>query len=175
MLLVSMTSGAVILMILGDNPPSAGAFCLSSYYKLASADQVVASHVGQATGRWWRIEICYSGTRGGNTEWLAYLQGLPSPQVLDYHFVICNGFGGEDGQILATQRWGNQQWVRSTQTGYPSDGTIRICLVADGRSACATDCQIKRVESLVDTLCKQLAIAPESVSYPGDMTAAQTR
>jgi hypothetical protein len=90
MLLVSMTAGAMLLMTLGDNPPSAGAFCLSSYYRLASPDQAVASRTLQILGRWQRIEICYSGTRGGNIEWLAYLQGLARLQDLECHFVLCN-------------------------------------------------------------------------------------
>ncbi len=34
-LLVSMTTGAVVLMALGNNPPSAGAFCLQAIIVLA--------------------------------------------------------------------------------------------------------------------------------------------
>jgi len=175
MLLVSMTGGAMVLMALGNNPPSAGAFCLSSYYKLASADQAVTSHAMQAMGRWKRVEVCYSGTRGGNIEWLAYLQGLTHPQDLECHFIICNGFGGEDGQILTTERWDNQRSVRSSQNGYGVEETIRICVVSDGRSTYPTDCQIKRVEALVDTIGKRFGIGPESVYYPADMVATGPR
>jgi hypothetical protein len=175
MLLVSMTGGAMLLMTLGDNPPSAGAFCLSSYYKLASADQAVASHAMQAMGRWRRIEVCYSGTRGGNIEWLAYLQGLTRVQDLECHFVICNGLGGEDGQILTTERWDSQESVHASLSGYGADETIRLCMVSDGRSTYPTDCQIKRVEALVDTLCRRFGIHPESVYYPADMVATQPR
>jgi len=175
MLLVSMTAGAMLLMTLGDNPPSAGAFCLSSYYKLASPDQAVASRTLQAMGRWQRIEICYSGTRGGNIEWLAYLQGLARLEDLECHFVLCNGLGGEDGQILTTDRWDSQQSVRPSQDGQYADGTIRICMVSDGRSTYPTDCQIKRVEALIDTLSRRFGIGPESVYYPADMVAPRSR
>jgi len=175
MLLVSMTGGAMVLMALGNNPPSAGAFCLSSYYKLASADQAVTSRVAQAVGRWRRIEICYSGTLGGNIEWLAYLRGLTHPQDLECHFVICNGRGGEDGQILTTERWDNQQSIASSQNGGEADETVRVCIVSDGRSTYPTDCQIKRVQALVDTLSKRCGIRPESVYYPSDMVASQAR
>jgi hypothetical protein len=175
MLLVSMTAGAMLLMTLGDNPPSAGAFCLSSYYKLASPDQAVASRILQSVGRWQRIEICYSGTRGGNIEWLAYLQGLARLEDLECHFVLCNGLGGEDGQILTTDRWDSQQSVRPSQDGQYADGTIRICMVSDGRSTYPTDCQIKRVEALIDTLSRRFGIGPESVYYPADMVAPRSR
>jgi hypothetical protein len=175
LLLISMTGGAILLMTLGDNPPSGGAFCLSSYYKLASADQAVASRAMQAMGRWRRIEVCYSGTRGGNIESLAWLQGLTQLQDLECHFVICNGLGGEDGLILTTDRWEDQQFVHSSLNGYGPDETIRICLVSDGRYIYPTDCQVKRVESLVDTLCRRFSINAESVYYPADMVATQAR
>lgn len=174
MLLVSMTGGAMLLMAIGNNPPSAGAFCLSSYYKLPSTDQAVTSHTVQAMGRWNRIEVCYSGTRGGNIEWLTYLRGLSHPNDLECHFVICNGFGGEDGQILTTQKWDSQQSIPS-QGGYRAEQTIRIAVVADARFTYPTDCQIKRTEALVDTLCRRFAVNPESVFYPADMTTGQAR
>ncbi len=175
MLLVSMTAGAILLMSLGNNPPSGGAFCLSSYYKLASPDQAVASRTEQMADRWQRIEICYSGTRGGNIEWLAYLQGLSRLQDLECHFVLCNGLGGDDGQILTTARWDSQQFVRFSLNGEGGQGTVRICLVSDGRQTYPTDCQIKRVEALVNTLCRRFGISPESVYYPADMIAPQGR
>jgi len=166
-LLVSMTSGALILILLGDRPPSAGAFSLSVYYQLGPMAEVIESDVEPVMGRWNRIEICYSGTRGLDAEWLASLQGLRMGPDLEYHFVVCNELGAEDGQILATPRWENQQAVRSVQTGYPSEGTIRICLVAEGRSGHTTDLQFKRVESLVETLTQRFGINEQSVSYSG--------
>jgi hypothetical protein len=180
MLLVAMTSGAMVLMALGNNPPSAGAFCLSSYYKLASAEQALMSNVVQEMGRWKRIEVCYSGTKGGNIEWLAHLQGLSDSQDLECHFVICNGIlcnglGGEDGQILTTERWYAQQSVCPSQYGTGDEETIRICVVADGRSIYATDCQRARVRALTDTLCTRFWIGLDSVSYPADMVATQPR
>ncbi|HEY5505442.1 MAG TPA: hypothetical protein VIK28_09810, partial [Sedimentisphaerales bacterium] len=56
MLLVSMTIGAVVLMALGNHPPSAGPFCLSTYYRLDPIQQAICSRVTQAPGRWESIE-----------------------------------------------------------------------------------------------------------------------
>ena len=61
-LLVSITVGAIILKALGNNPPSAGAFCLSRYYRLDPVEKSILSRAAQYPGRWSHIEICYSGT-----------------------------------------------------------------------------------------------------------------
>ncbi len=87
-LLVSMTIGAFVLMALGNNPPSAGPFCLSAYYRLTSVDQAVQSKACQAPDRWTSIEIFFSGTKGGS------LQQPAGAVDMNCHFVICNGAGG---------------------------------------------------------------------------------
>lgn len=61
-LLVSITVGAIILKALGNNPPSAGAFCLSRYYRLDPVEKTILSRATQYAGRWSHIEIYYSGT-----------------------------------------------------------------------------------------------------------------
>lgn len=168
-LLVSMTLGAIILMILGNNPPSAGAFCLSTYYRLDSADKAVLSRTTPPLDRWKRIEIYYSGTRVGNIELLTSLEGQTSTKDINCHFVVCNGSGGQDGEIQSTERWQNQQPIRPSQNWFGPDETIRICVVADGKTAYPTDFQVKRVEALVETLCRKFNIPQQNVYYPGDV------
>ena len=63
-----MTVGAFVLMALGNNPPSAGPFCLSAYYQLDSVDHVVQSKACQAPHRWTSIEIYFSGTKRGSLQ-----------------------------------------------------------------------------------------------------------
>ena len=167
-LLVSMTSGAIILMALGDHAPSASAFCLSSYYELTPTDSVIASRASQSTDRWTRIEIFYSGTRVGDIAWLASVAGLQDLAKLNCHFVVCNGNGGNDGEIQVTDRWQIQESAQPAKNWYDAKTTIRICVVADGRTTHPTDTQIKRVESLVTALSRRFHINPRSVTYPGD-------
>ena len=95
-LLLSMTTGAIVLMALGNHPPKAGPFCLSSYYRLSPVKETIRSYRVQSPGNWNSIEIYYSGTKAGNIEQLASLSGLPSPEDINCHFVICNGRGGGD-------------------------------------------------------------------------------
>lgn len=165
-LLASMTTGAMVLMALGNNPPSAGAFCLSSYYRLGPVKEAIPSRVYQSPDRWNRIEVYYSGTEAGNTEYLAAAQGVASPEDLNYHFLICNGFGGLDGQVEPTERW-QKQWPSIPDgSWYGGPATIRICIIGDGRHAHPTNCQVKRAEALIEGLCRVFNIQPQSIYYP---------
>lgn len=167
-LLVSMTAGAIVLMALGNNPPSAGPFNLSSYYHLGPVEKAIRSQTIQSPGRWNRIEVYYSGTRGGNIEQLAALAGLASPEDINCHFCLCNGLGGSDGQIQTTEKWQRQWSILPGGTWYGSSQTVRICVIADGKTCYPTNLQIKRTEALVEGLCRKFDIQPESVYYPGN-------
>ena len=167
-LLVSMTTGAVILMALGNNAPSAGPFCLASYYRLDSVEMVISSEATQSIDRWNSIEIYYSGTKAGNIEQLAATSGLANSQDINCHFVICNGLGGDDGQILTTEKWQRQWSVIPGRAWYGSDKTIRICIIADGETAVPTDFQVKKTEELVQGLYRRFDVAGDSIFYPSD-------
>jgi len=168
-LLVSMTTGAIVLMALGNNPPSEGPFCLSSYYRLDSVEKAILSRACQSPNRWSCVEIYYSGTKAGNIEQLASLSGLASAEDLNCHFVVCNGLGGSDGQIQPTEKWQRQWSIVPGRTWYGNGQTIRICAIADPpRRASLTNCQIKRIETLIEGLCRKFGIQPERVYYPSD-------
>jgi len=165
-LLISMTTGAIVLMVLGNDPPSAGPFCLSSYYRLDPIEKAISSRSAQSPDRWNCIEIYYSGTKAGNIEQLASLNGLASPEDIDCHFVICNDLGGRDGQIQLTEKWQRQWSIVPGRTWYGSGQTIRICLIADDRTTRPTELQIKRTEALVEGLCRRFDIQHEYIYYP---------
>lgn len=164
-LFISMTAGAVLLMVLGSNPPSAGAFCLSRYNHLYPIEKAVSSQATQYPNHWSCIEIYYSDTKSGNIEQLTSLSELSSHEDINCHFVISNGFGGGDGQIQSTEKWQRQSPIIPDQT-WCGKRTIRICVIADGKTTYPTDFQIKRVEALVDLLCRKFEILPKSVYYP---------
>jgi hypothetical protein len=167
-LLISMTVGAIVLMALGNNPPSAGAFCLSTYYRLNPVEQSLSSGVAQTQGRWECIEVYFSGTKAGNIDQLASLSGLASSDDINCHFVICNGLGGCDGQIQTTEKWQKQWSVIPDHSWYGSSKTIRVCLVADGKSVKPTNAQIKRTESLVETLSAKFSVPTAKIFYPSN-------
>lgn len=179
-LLVSIITGALVLNALGYNPPSAGAFCLSRYYRLAPVEKAVICETSQYRGRWRRVEIFCSQIardhqvqlvadgRTGQTDSESIASG---GQDNTCHFVIYNGRSGEDGCIEATEYW-KKQWSVNRQSDkgvQPALGdalTIFICLVTDGKIDRPTDFQVKRAEALVEELCKRFNIWPESVHYP---------
>ena len=167
-LLVSMTVGAVVLMAMGNNPPSKGPFSLASYFRLDPIEKAIHSEAAQSPDHWNRIEVYYSGTKAGNIEQLTSLSGLPGSEDINCHFVICNGLGGGDGQIQQTEKWQNQWSITPGRTWYGSSRTIRICVIADGRTCLPTDCQIKRIEQLVEGLYRRFAVPAESIHYPSD-------
>jgi hypothetical protein len=160
---ISIILGAVILNALGHNPPSAGAFCLSRYYRLGSVKKSILSRADQSPGRWSQIEIYYRGTESGKIEQLASSSDRRGHEHINCHFVICNGHVGHDGQILSTEKWQRQ----SSVIDY-SKQTIRICVIANSKTAPPTDFQIKRTEALVEKLCRKFNIKPESIRYPDD-------
>ncbi len=167
-LLVSIVAGAIVLMALGNNPPSAGAFSLSRYYRLDPIEKVILSRSPQSPGRWNCLEIYYSGTKAGNIEQLSALSGLASPEEMNCHFVVCNGLGGDDGQIQPTEKWQRQWSAIPGRTCYGSGQTIRICIIADGKNKLPTEFQIKRVEELVEGLYRKFNIQLKSTYYPND-------
>ncbi len=170
-LLVSMIVGTIILMSLGNNPPLAGAFCLSSYYHLQPIEKIIVSRVERSPYRWNRIEVYYSGTKAGNIKQLASLNGLTNPDDINCHFVICNGFGAADGQIQPTEKWQEQLSItpQRYQGSSSSSQTVRICIISDGKTTLPTDFQIKRGDALVEGLCRKFNIPPTSIYYPKDL------
>lgn len=160
-----MTTGAVLLMALGHHPPSEGPFCLSAYYRLDSVDHALRSRASRSADRWSDIDIFFSGTQGGNIERLAAASGLADSADLNCHFLIANGTGAGDGEIQTTEKWQRQDSALSAQT---SERTIRICLVGNGVSAVATDYQLKRLEMLLEALCREFAISTDAVRLPRD-------
>lgn len=160
-----MTVGAVVLMALGNNPPSAGPFCLSTYYRLESVDHALRSEMPQSVDRWNSIEIFFSQTKGGNIDRLAEASGLADADDLNCHFVICNGVGAGDGEIQTTEKW---QMQSTAYVGPASEQTIRVCLIGDGLTAFATDSQLRRLETLLEALCRKFAVSAESVHLPPD-------
>ena len=168
-LLASMTLGAIVLMALGNNPPSAGPFCLNSYYSLSTIEEAIQSQALQSPSRWNCIEIYYSQTNAGNIEQLSALAGLAAPEDLNCHFVLCNGLGGKDGQIQTTKKWKNQWSIIPGKTWYGTGQTIRICIIADSKTSKPTDFQIKRTEALIESLYRKFNVKPESIHYPSDI------
>ena len=161
--LLSIMIGIVILKSMGNNPPSAGAFSLSDYYSLEPVEKVVSLQQAQLPWRWSRIEVYYGDSGVPNVNQIISPVEFVCPGESDSHFVVCNYFQGSDGQIRATGNWQKQLSITTNQIYDNSSHTIRICVMGDGET---TDVQVKRVESLVESLSRKFGISPDSVYYP---------
>ena len=158
-LVASMTLGAFLLMTLDQQSPSGGAYSLASYLRLDPVENVAFRPIITKPASWNRVEVYYSRTSSGNTSDLAVVSHLRETPRADFHFVVCNGRGAEDGQIQFTDSWQKQQ---------TANGIIRICVVADLYSSPATDYQVRRTTALVDALIRKFEIETSYVRYPTD-------
>ena len=167
-LLASVVVVVIVLMALGNNPVPVGAFSLADYRRLDPVEKTICSRVAQSGDYWKSVEIYYSGTKAGNIQQLASLNGLAGPSDVNCHFVICNGLGGKNGQIQPTEKWQRQWPAIPNRDCSDNNQTIRICIVSDGKSEGPTDFQIKRAETLVENLCREFEIQPEFAYYPDE-------
>lgn len=160
-----MTTGAAILMALDHESISAGAFSLASYSSLGPITDIVATREPAKNDRWNKIEVFYSNTKGGNINQLASLNGLTSPDDLNFHFLVCNSLGAIDGQIQPTEKWLNQWSAIPSGTWYGSGSTIRVCIINEAKIK-ASDYQISRTEELIQALSRKFNIATSNITYP---------
>ena|GEM_PF-191075 len=163
-LLISMTTGAIVLLALS------GRDCVGPWCFLWRVDdpikKALQGDVQQTADRWNGIEVFYSNTRRGNIEYLARLDGVKAKESINCHFVVCNGFGGRNGQIQTTRRWKAQQSAVKSKTWNGGAMTIRICVVASLNGPEPTSLQRIRVGGLIEELCRRFEIEGKSVYYP---------
>ena len=179
-LLASIIVCTAILNMLGHNPPSAGAFCLSQYYRLVPVDKLVSSRDGRRLGYWMGIEIYFSECKANNRavsgsnlriQKLGFSSSISNQEKNSCHFIIHNGFDGHDGQIEPTVKWNKQLPAdRSVENKRHQNGhnvqAIYLCVALNSQSTQPTNFQIKRVQVLIDKLCREFNINSESVIYP---------
>ena len=119
-----------------------------------------------APDRWSRVEIFYSGTEGGDIDQIAARQDLAGAEDINFHFLICNGRGADNGLIQTAERWRRQWSCVPGGRWYGTPYTIRICVVADGRRMRPTDCQMKRTGELVEQISRTFNVRSDNICYP---------
>jgi hypothetical protein len=165
-LLLSMSICAALLLALGKNPPSAGAFCLDDYYRLESVEKNVASQIKQFSGRWNAIEIFYNCHKSDYINTTNQENELQEHINDDYHFALCNGLNAADGIIITTEKWQIQQSAIDYTNPISNEKTIRICIIKNSNLAEPTEYQEKRLEELIEELSKRFDISLKAIYYP---------
>ncbi len=172
-LLVSIVLCTIILNVLGHNPPSAGAFCLSQYYRLVPVEELIHSREVQRPRYWKWIEIYYSEVDSVIQAASGSLSSVIGREDIDCHFIVYNGLTGHDGQIKPTEKWNRQLTAirpleNNKQRARQNEQTIYISIITNGQTGQPTNFQIKRVQVLIEELCREFNIKSESILYPNN-------
>ncbi len=162
-LVASMTIGAIVLMALDNQKIAAPAFSLSSFQKLENIDRIIENAIKAEKAPYNCVDIDYSNTIGGTIDNIALSMGTTNPAKADFHFLIGNGDGAPDGEILITQRWESQQLCND------NSGKIKILVVSDGFSVRPTETQVKRLASLLNTIARKYKIKSSNISQPANL------
>lgn len=162
-LIASMTVGALVLLALDNHRPIKGAYSLSSYLRLDPVGHAITKNLAvPAMGNWNQIDIYYSRTSGGNADELELLTDLATGTKEQFHFVVGNGNGAEDGAVQAGEYWKHQRLCHGRS------GIIRICVISDGQAGSVTDCQINRTNALVENLIRTFGLSGRNIRYPSN-------
>ena len=150
LLMVAMTTGALILLALEGKPirrvPMG--YSLHSQSQLNSFDIDLQTEVGLELGRWRDIKVYFELDNGS----LSSRFGPTGTLAISYHFVISNGGVGKDGQIYPTNRWRSQLPCLNTSAG--SERTLRVCLLRDSVDSKQTLNQSRQLDILQSKLVK---------------------
>ncbi|MFM7052303.1 MAG: peptidoglycan recognition family protein [Planctomycetota bacterium] len=136
-----------------------------------------------APGRWQAIVIHHSATPAGTAVDLARQHEQWGLGSLGYHFVIGNGNGQADGEVVQGPRWLEQQpgaHVAERAAGATPDAAwfnqnaIGICLIGNGERRAFTESQMKALAALVNDLQRATGIPDANVVLHSDLVATES-
>mgnify|MGYP003733826239 FL=1 len=127
--------------------------------------------------RWNYLVIHHSSTATGNAKIFHNAHLRRGWRGLGYHFVICNGHGGQDGEIQVGPRWVQQMTGAHTgntpKNSYNQHG-IGICLVGDFMKSKPTAAQLASLERLGRYLATTCNIPAKQILAHRDAPGAKT-
>lgn len=174
LLVMAMTGVGGVLWLLDTSggPPRLDGLALASVVTTSeppSLDQVFRSvRRPIERSRWKAIVIHHSGTPSGTPETLAARTGGSN-----FHFVIGNGNGMDDGGLYVDHRWLLQEathHAKGPDAGWYDQNAISICVVGDGEHGEFSRQQLDRLVELVHALSQRLDIRVENVLLHSDIS-----
>ena len=122
------------------------------------------------SNRWQYITVHHSGSLSGNSAIFdADHRKRGMNNGLGYHFVITNGYGGEDGHIEIGPRWTKQLDGGHLKGDDINKISIGICLVGDFTKAPPTAKQIASLKALLKHLMKITLLTPGQIKPHREM------
>ncbi len=127
------------------------------------------------SNRWQHIVIHHSASLSGNAAiFEADHRKRGMTNGLGYHFVIDNGYGGEDGAVEIGPRWTKQFDGGHLKGDDINRISIGICLVGDFTKAPPTPKQVASLKALLKHLRKLTVITPGQVKPHNGMPGQST-
>lgn len=161
--------GGVLLLVDGRTPRTDGQSLsplAAASFEGRRADPVFQTRSAMEPGRWKAIVIHHSANVVGSPASIEREHEARNLRGLGHHFIIGNGQGMDDGQLHIGYRWldqlpgahaagDNGQWYNLN--------AISICLVGDGNRRPFTQAQLDRMQTLIQSLCRELEIPADRV------------
>jgi len=163
--LFSIFVGSLILNLSGKTLQEAGAsgaFSLSEYNSLPSVKSIISCYDKENAYPWKKIVVQNIVVDNNYSSQNA----LSDYGLNDYHFIICNGNIGDNGQVISSENWKKQAAITSKRWNQFSRDVIRIGIITDDVLLSPTEAQIKRVNLLAGTLARKFDIPPMSIFTP---------
>lgn len=132
---------------------------------LSPAVQRAIDRAPVRSGRWKYIVIHHSATSVGSAKSMdAYHRRQRHMENgLAYHFVIGNGRGMKDGEIVVGNRWTKQLNGGHLSRESLNEVSIGICLVGNFNNTKPTRKQIDSLEALLEALMKRCRLSAKSI------------
>jgi hypothetical protein len=137
-----------------------------------SIEAVFETRTPVQPGQWLAIVIDHTGSPYGTPTSIDQDHKSKGLRGMGYDFVVGNGEGMADGEILVGERWLQQQPGAHTagESGeWYNRHAIGIALVGDGSRRGFTDAQITRLLDLVAALAREYDIPPEQIVLHSDV------
>jgi N-acetyl-anhydromuramyl-L-alanine amidase AmpD len=176
--LAAMTlAGGLLVLIDKDPSPRADGVSLSPLASATligsgSSDPLTQTRVPLDQSRWQAIVIHHSGSTHGDPASIEKEHRDHGYVGLGHHFIIGNGNGMDDGQVHIGYRWLDQKpgaHCTGPNEKFYNEHAISICLVGDGNRHGFTQAQIQQLNTLVESLRKQLGLPADRVLLHSDL------
>ncbi|MEO0513273.1 MAG: peptidoglycan recognition family protein [Planctomycetota bacterium] len=165
--LLASTGGLTVLLWALDGRPAPDLSDARPAALRTVADPTPTVNIStEAPREWGGIVIHHSGHRFDTIESIEQRHHAAKLASIGYHFVIGNGSGLNDGEVVATERWTRQQPGAHTsgpEAGWYNRNTIGICLVGDGERERFTPAQIDALTALVAELRNDRGLAADEI------------
>ena len=166
LLMLAVGLGAAALYSFSGNKPKPRRYVPEVHAGVPQSipDEILATDPAVPMREWKYIVLHHSASFSGNAEIFDQWHRENNHwKCLGYDFVIGNGNGQGDGEIVAGPRWYSQEaGAHANAEEYNKHG-IGICLVGNFETQVPTPAQLAATQLLVDKLCRMFHIRAENV------------